>query len=246
MAQPAAATRPRRGLKRGTLTPEMIVTESLRLLDVYGVAGFSLPKLGRAMGADQTAVYRHFASKDDLLLAIADRLVEESTANLTAHDCWVETLVEVAREMRLTYLAHPAAAMLSACRTTRRPAEMHAVDVIIGAVLDAGFTGAVAARIYRGFGDFVLAWAGSEAAFFSLTDNQQSYDRAAWTQAYLGVKRSDYPNIWRLRTALPEIADDEVFETALALMMDGLIAQAPQPCACARHSLKRPGRTRAP
>ena len=246
MAQPVAAARPRRGLKRGTLTPEMIVTESLQLLDVYGAAGFSLPKLGRALGADQTAVYRHFASKDDLLLAIADRLVQEAAANLSPHDCWVETLIEVARELRLTYLAHPAAATLSACRTTRRPAEMQVVDLLIGAVLDAGFSGAVAARIYRGFGDFVLAWAGFEAAFSSLTDDQQRYDRAAWTQAYLGVKRSEYPNIWRLRSALPEIADDEVFETALALMIDGLIAQAPTPCACARHTVKRPGRTRAP
>jgi Bacterial regulatory proteins, tetR family. len=25
-----------------------------------------MPKLGRALGADPTAVYRHFASKDDL------------------------------------------------------------------------------------------------------------------------------------------------------------------------------------
>ena len=40
--------------------------------------GFSLPKLGRALGADQTAVYRHFASKDDLVLAIADQLIEEA------------------------------------------------------------------------------------------------------------------------------------------------------------------------
>ena len=33
--------------------------------DEGGTGGFSLPKLGRALGADQTAVYRHFPSKDD-------------------------------------------------------------------------------------------------------------------------------------------------------------------------------------
>ena len=67
----------RRGLRRGTLTSEMILAESLRLLDEDGIDGFSLPKLGRALGADQTAVYRHFASKDDIVLALADRLIEE-------------------------------------------------------------------------------------------------------------------------------------------------------------------------
>lgn len=235
----------KQGLRRGSLTPELIVTESLRLLDNEGVSGFSLPKLGRALGADQTAVYRHFASKDDLLLAIADRLVEESTQSLSSHDCWVETLIDVARNLRSAYLAHPAAASLSACRTTRRPAEMRAIDIVIGAVLDAGFTGAVAARIYRAVGDFTLFWSGSEATFLSLDIDVQRYDRAAWSQAYLGVERAKFPNTWRIRRALPEIDDDEIFETLLSLLMDGLMAQAPKPCRCTEHSLKRPGKARA-
>ena len=68
------------GLRRGSLTRELLVKESLRLLDNDGLAGFSLPKLGRAVGADPTAIYRHFASKDDLVLAIADALLEEAAA----------------------------------------------------------------------------------------------------------------------------------------------------------------------
>jgi AcrR family transcriptional regulator len=242
MNQEPATPKPRtrRGLRRGSLTPDLIVTESLRLLDEQGVAGFSLPKLGRALGADQTAVYRHFASKDDLLLAIADRLVKESTENLTAHDCWVDTMLEVVRQLRRTYLAHPAAASLSACRTTRRPAEMRVVDLIIGAVFDAGFTGTQAAMVYRALGDFALFWSGSEATFLSLDAPVQRYDRSAWAQAYLGVKRSEYPNIWKIRTALPDIDDDDIFEALLSLLMDGVMSQAPKPCTCSGHS---PGRT---
>src|SRR2546429_7456493 len=94
-------------LRRGTLTPDLIVEESLRLLDADGVAGFSMPKLGRALGADPTAVYRHFASKDDLVLAIADRLIAEATDGLRPSECWVETLIDAARRLRRTYRAHP-------------------------------------------------------------------------------------------------------------------------------------------
>ena len=43
------------GRHRGELSRELIVTESLRLLDTNGMAGFGLPKLGRALGADPTA-----------------------------------------------------------------------------------------------------------------------------------------------------------------------------------------------
>jgi AcrR family transcriptional regulator len=249
MARGAAAARRRAGngrLPRGSLTPELIVDESLRLLDEDGVAGFSLPKLGRALGADQTAVYRHFASKDDLTLAIADRLVEESTVNLSAHDCWVETLADVTQELRRTYLAHPAAASLSACRTTRRPAELRVVDLIIGALLEAGFAGAEAARMYRAIGDFTLYWSGSEATFLSLDPGVQAYDRTAWTHAYLGVARDEHPNIWRVRTSLPDVDgdDDEIFDTALSLLMSGLVAAAPKPCSCASHSVPRRGKAR--
>src|SRR5690348_17626429 len=92
MAVTPAPRHKRRGLRRGTLTPDRIVTESLRLLDTGGVAGFSMPKLGRALGADPTAVYRHFASKDDLVLAIADRLIEEALTGLRPQACWLDSV----------------------------------------------------------------------------------------------------------------------------------------------------------
>ena len=83
------------GLPRGSLTRELLVRESLRLLDSGGVAGFSLPKLGRALGADPTAIYRHFASKDDLVLAIAEAMIEEGLRGIELAECWVETLRDI-------------------------------------------------------------------------------------------------------------------------------------------------------
>src|SRR5215510_10928929 len=103
-------------LRRGSLTPEAIVAESLRLLDTEGADGFSLPRLGRALGADPTAVYRHFASKGDLVLAIADHLIEEAMAGLSPGDCWVDTVIETMVRLRQTYRSHPAAASLAASR----------------------------------------------------------------------------------------------------------------------------------
>ena len=103
MTEPTGSSQPpvrRAGLRRGSLTPERIVTESLRLLDEHGVGGFSLPKLGRALGADPTAIYRHFASKDDLVLAIADQLIEQGMAGLEPHACWVDTIGDITGRQR--------------------------------------------------------------------------------------------------------------------------------------------------
>ena len=224
--------RERRGLRRGRLSPELIVMESVRLLDEEGTDGFSLPKLGRALGADPTAVYRHFASKDDLILAIADHLIEEAITGISPQPCWVDTLADTMRRLRRTYLAHPAAASLSACRTTQRPAEMRIVEILIGAVLDAGFEGAEAALVYRAFGDFQLAWAGCEADFLALDERSQQSDRAAWTRAYLAVDPAEYPHTGQVREELPGVDDDAIFETILSLVLGGLIGRAPRPCDC--------------
>jgi AcrR family transcriptional regulator len=235
-ATPVGRRGARRGLQRGSLTRELLVRESLRLLDTEGIAGFSLPKLGRALGTDPTAVYRHFASKDDLVLAIADRLLEEVADGLVPSGCWVDTLTDTARRLRRAYLAHPAAASLSAYRTTQGPAEMRVVDTIIGAVLEAGFEGAEAAKVYRAIGDFALSWAGCEAAFLALDEPLQQADRGAWASAYLFADRADHPNIWQLRTALPEVDDDEIFEAILSFVIGGIMQRAPRPCQCEVHA----------
>jgi AcrR family transcriptional regulator len=231
-------------LRRGSLTPDAIIAESLRLLDTEGADGFSLPKLGRALGADPTAVYRHFASKDDLVLAIADRLIEEAMTELTVQECWVDTVAEVARRLRTTYRAHPAAAALSCSRTTQRPAEMRVVDALTGAVMAAGFSGAEAARMYRALGDFVLAWAGSEAAFLALDPSQQAADVSAWTRAYLAVDRAEYPHIWQIRDELAGVTEEDIFETILGLVLAGFMVRAPRPCGCSRHGASKHGAAR--
>jgi AcrR family transcriptional regulator len=223
-------------LRRGSLAPDLIVTESLRLLDSEGSDGFSMPKLGRALGADPTAVYRHFASKDDLVLAIADRLIEEAMAGMKERDCWLDTIEEGVRRLRATYLLHPAAAALSSYRTTQRPAEMRAVDTLIGAVLRAGFEGPQAALVYRALGDFALSWSGGEAQFLALDSQLQQADRGAWTRAYRAVDRAEHPNIWQLRDVLSGVRDDDIFETILSFVMDGLARKAPRPCDCEKHA----------
>jgi len=186
--RPPRAARP--GLRRGSLTPERIVDASLELLDKQGVAGFSLPKLGRVLGADPTAVYRHFASKDDLVLAIADRLIAESMAGMEPRACWVDTVIEGTRRLR---------------------------------------------AVYRALGDFALYFAGGAADFLALDERAQAADRATWTRAYLAVDRAEFPHIWQVRLELPEVIEDEIFDTILSLVIGGLIQQAPRPCGCGAH-----------
>ena len=72
-------------------------------------------------------------------------------------------------------------------------------------------------------------------AFLALNERLQATDSAAWTSAYLAVDRAVYPHIWQVRTELPEVEDNDIFDTILSLIITGLIRQAPRPCGCGAH-----------
>jgi hypothetical protein len=124
---------------------------------------------------------------------------------------------------------------LAAYRTTQRSAELRIADMLIAAILDAGFEGRTAARVYRAIADFSLAGAGGEAAFHALETRLQEKDQAAWMRAYRGVDRAEHPHIWQLREELPGVTDDDVFETIMSLVIGGLTQIAPRPCGCRPH-----------
>jgi hypothetical protein len=96
--------------------------------------------------------------------------------------------------------------------------------------------------MYRAVGDFSLAWAGFEASFLALDKRLQQNDRAAWTQAYLSVDREEHPSIWQVRTQLPEVKDDDIFEAILKTVMVGLRQLAPPPCTCHARPSPTPAR----
>ena len=53
-----------------------LIQQGLKLLDTEGYKSFSLRKVARLCGVSQTAPYRHFHSKDELIGAIANHAME--------------------------------------------------------------------------------------------------------------------------------------------------------------------------
>ena len=53
-----------------------LIYEGLKLLNDEGYDGFSLRKVARLCGVSQTAPYRHFQNKDELIAAITDQALD--------------------------------------------------------------------------------------------------------------------------------------------------------------------------
>ncbi|MFE2264004.1 TetR/AcrR family transcriptional regulator [Streptomyces griseosporeus] len=219
--------RRRRPTRSGVLLSEdLIVETALRLIGEHGPEALSVRRLGAALGCDPTALYRYFHNTDDLVLAVADRIIGEAMRGFAPGEDWVASLREMARRIRAGYLAHPRAAALASHRVTRRAHEIRAVETGIGLLLSAGFTPADAARLYLAFVDTVLGHAAMDAAFHALTRQQRYADEQAWQHVYQALDPAAYPALTAVRAELPGMADSS-FEAAVDLLLEALAARAP-------------------
>ncbi|MCX5253905.1 TetR family transcriptional regulator [Streptomyces canus] len=218
--------RRRRPTRSGVLLSEdLIVQTALRLIGEHGPEALSVRRLGAALGCDPTALYRYFHDTDDLVLAIADRIIGDAMAGFVPGEDWVASLREMALRVRAGYLAHPRAAALAAHRVTRRRSEIQAVDTGIGLLLSAGFERAAAARLYLAFIDTVLSHAATDAAFQALPRQQREADQRAWRDVYQDLDPVAYPALTAVRRELPGMADSS-FEEAVDLLLEALEARA--------------------
>ncbi|MFI6277842.1 TetR family transcriptional regulator [Streptomyces sp. NPDC050988] len=207
------------------LSKELITETALRLIGEHGPEALSVRRLGAALGCDPSALYRYFRNTDDLLLAIADRIIGDTMVGFVAGPDWIASLRDMAMRVRAGYLAHPRAAAMASYRVTRRENEFRAVETGVGLLLSAGFPPADAVRLYLAFIDTVLSHAALDAACHALPREQREADERAWTEAYQSVDPAAYPALSEVRGELHAMAESS-FELAVDLLLDALAAKA--------------------
>jgi AcrR family transcriptional regulator len=84
-----------------------IVREAIAMLDAAGVDALSMRKLGARLNAGATSLYRHVATKDELMELAVDEVVAEITVPAAGGAGWRAAAAETARSFRATALRHP-------------------------------------------------------------------------------------------------------------------------------------------
>jgi AcrR family transcriptional regulator len=223
---PPAARRRRRPTKTGVvLTEELIVDTALRLLKEAGTDALTVRRLGRALGADPTALYRYFRDTDDLLLAIADELIGRTLRVWRPTGQWRADLRELGLRMHAGALAHPQASVLSAYRVTGRVHEIDAVETILGLLRGAGFPDREAVPLYHAFVDQALAFAALDAANASLPRAARAAEREVWHSTYARLPADTHPNIAAAARHLVADMPHSSYPVALDLFLSAAAAR---------------------
>jgi AcrR family transcriptional regulator len=200
------------------LDGDKIVAAALAVADREGLAGTTMRLVGAELGADPTAVYRHFASKDDLVAAMADRLFGEVTlAPLPDH--WRPRLGHVLRAARAVYSAHPAIIEVLANQPEESDSIVAINEIVIGCLLDAGLDDTDVGLFHQVLVSFVIGTGLHEASWGSSSADA----RAASRRAYAALDPRHFPRAASAASLLfpPE---DDVFDFAIELLLDAIEA----------------------
>ncbi|MFF2409489.1 helix-turn-helix domain-containing protein [Streptomyces sp. NPDC058092] len=218
----------RRPTKHGAVLSERLIIETaLRLVAQHGAEALSVRRLGAALGADPSALYRYFRNTDALLLALADELIGRAQEGWAVTGDWRADLRAIGLRIHASYRSNPQAALLAAHRTTGRPHETRAVETILGILRSGGFPDALAVRIYHAFVDQALAFAAQDAAALALPRAAQDADAEVWHAVYGRLSADSHPNI---AATFPLLAADmrvSGYPFALELMLGAVAALRP-------------------
>src|SRR5262245_5143860 len=100
-------TRPRREPDQPALSRSGIVREAIAMLDAEGTEALSMRKLGARLNAGATSLYRHVATKDELMELAVDAVAAEIRVPPADGPDWRAAAAEAAHSFRATALGHP-------------------------------------------------------------------------------------------------------------------------------------------
>jgi AcrR family transcriptional regulator len=195
------------------LSRELIVARALAIIDAEGLAELSTRRLARDLAVSAPSLYNHFATKEEILDAVADAIVARVDLSMFGRSPWPAALAEWARAYRAVLVAHPHAVPLIARGPGRRPAALRLAETVFGALVDAGWPPRDATSIGAAMRYFV---AGSAVGSF-----------AGGFPADASVYGSSYPHLsdaHRL-SSLSSSVDERAFEAGLTALVAGFEAR---------------------
>ncbi|GHG38183.1 TetR/AcrR family transcriptional regulator [Streptomyces zaomyceticus] len=227
---PEGARRRRRPTQGGTvLSEEHFVRAALRVLREHGSTGLTARRLGTALGADPSTLYRYFAGMDDLTRAIGDELMGRALDGWEATGDWRVDLRALGLAIHASYLAHPQAAVLTASRVSGRPREIAVDETVLGILRGTGLADPEAVRTYHAFIDQSLAFAALDAGSLALTDQARAEDEAMWQSTYARLPAASHPHIAATAGHLARRMPHSAYPAVLEMLLEHTAARLEHP-----------------
>lgn len=204
------------------LTRERVLDAAIHLVDQGGLRSLTMRRLGRELGVEAMALYRHVSDRDDLLDGIVDRIVdtmdEDPEVLTTPEHGWQDFLERLAYGFRRVALTHPSIFPVLVSRPPQAPwlrppiRSLRWVEIFLDGLLSEGFEDREAVDAYRTFTSFLLGYLLLEAAVHT----EEGQDGSPNGPGEL----TEFPRLGHLQHELAKDESEREFADGLAHVME--------------------------
>jgi AcrR family transcriptional regulator len=214
---------------RRSVQRESIVSTALELAEREGAGALTMRRLGEELAIDPTALYRLFGDKDELLLAVYDKIQAMSVDLLgpvEPDEAWPDVLRRVADQNWEITGRFPAVIALMAARTTGGGAERKLVELVLSTFARAGLPPDETVLFYRAFVDMVLALSAQTASLAMLEPEVRAKDATAWSRIYAQLPEEQYPSARAHIAELTSVTERQIYDAAVEAVIHAARARA--------------------
>jgi AcrR family transcriptional regulator len=197
-----------------------IIDVALKLLDEVGVQALTLRMLADALESGTATLYRHFASKDELLAHVVDRILGEVrlTPDAVEAPSWREAAAVGAEAFYETLRRHPHALPLLVAQVPVGPNGLRSRERILGLLIAFGFPVDLAAHAFTAIGHYVVGFAIQQHG----PGSARPEDEHQLGDYYRSLAPDAYPATTAAAQHLTGVPLREEFRFGLDLLLDGL------------------------
>ncbi|MFF3649400.1 TetR/AcrR family transcriptional regulator [Streptomyces sp. NPDC002181] len=211
------AERDRRRPRQGGLTLDRITAGALELADREGLDALTMRRLGERLQVRHTSLYRHVASREELLIETVDHMLGEIRLPELRGD-WRAGLERGALEFRRVLAAHPAVVPLLTSGQLLGPNALRAREHALGQLLAHGWSPRSAVHVYLTVTHFVIGAAVLDSGGAARTAGQ----RAAMAELFGSLSPLTHPSVHRHAELLNSLDSEAEFEFGLRTLLYGL------------------------
>ena len=201
--------------KRGELNKARILDAALVLVDSGGTEAITMRRVADQLGASPMGLYRHVASRDEILEGLVDQALEAVTVDTDPDSAWDEQMRQVFSGVHRTLLEHPGLIAVLSTQPISAERAMRAVEGLLATLRTAGFSADAA----------VAAVAAAQSYTFGFTVQQRARS-ASGQQAHVDTLRSlpaaDYPHLHEVAADFGSWTSEEHFTTGLDWLLAGI------------------------
>lgn len=210
-------------MSRPTLSRQLIVATCLELVEREGPDKLTLRRLGEVLGADPTAIYRHFRDKDELTRAVGDEILRPVCDGLPPDDAgWRVVLRELCVRLRQAYVGHPGLTALVQAGPPLQEHELRLTETMLAQLQRARLEAVDVALAYHALIELTLGAAAIDSALAAAPADERAAAYRRFRATYAALDEAAFPASTSAAAHLWVGTADDRYLYALDRMLDGI------------------------